>query len=661
MPHRLRNVLLVVLAFGLVGCAAWALSLGTLPPADFTFNNSTEIKSVDPATVTGVPEGRIIWAIFEGLCVPDPKTLEPRPGVAERWEISPDGRTYTFHLREDAVWSDGMPVTAQDFVWSLRRFLHPDTAAEYAYEMWYVEGAEAYTKSQVAVGDEVEIELLTRPAGALPFAAGTIIKGKLRAIEPDPRATEKKPEDAVNTYIIKIEGKLRRFRHGGGNDAENYKWLLPDFNGVAIRALDERTLEMKLKSPTPYFLNLLAFYPTSPVNRKCLETHGAPDWTKPENIVSNGPFKLHTRRLRDRMRLVKSESYWDRAKVKLNSIDALCVESETTGLNLYLTGAVDYVDSVPAAVVPDLLHPPRPDFKPAPYMGTYYYRLNLTQKPLDDVRVRRALSLALNREPIVKYVTRAGQIPAHSFTPPGIKVRSLDEKNEYAYDPPRCGEYNLTEARRLLAEAGFPGGKGFPKLEILYNNHEAHEAIAQVVQSQWKENLGIDIRLAKQDWGADQGTMRPLQHDIARAAWIGDYPDPNTFLKMMVTGGANNQTGWGNAEYDDLIAKAAAEPDQQQRLEYFQRAERILMDEMPLIPVYYYVSLNMAAPYVKGLYPNIQNVQPLKEVSIDAAEKARFRPQDPNTWYEEGIHHGGTEDTERDEDRETTKDTKATK
>jgi oligopeptide transport system substrate-binding protein len=648
MSPRARNVLIVLILAGFAVATGLAISSGTLPPADYTFVNGSEVKSLDPHTVTGVPDHRIVEELFEGLCHWDPETLKPGPGVAENWKASDDGKTYTFYLRKIAKWSDGSDVTAKDFIYSFRRLLHPDIGAQYAYELWYAENAERYTSRDVKVGDAVEIELLEREADALPFASGKLVKGKLISIEVanadkkseradaadsksghrqasgDKKAKQKIPFDKGATYVVEIDGKQRRFRKDGGDGLEKFKSLILDFDTVGIHALDDYTIQFKLNHPVPYFVNLTGFYPLFPVNRRCVETYGTPGWIRPENLVTNGPFTMHSRRVRDRIRLVKSKTYWDRDKVKLNSVDALAVESETTALNLYLTGQADAIaDTVPISVVRDLLTSGRPDFGPQPYLGTYLYRLNVTRKPLDDPRVRKALNLAVNRKAIVEQVTKGGQIPASSMVPPVI--------SQYVpYQSAHCDKENVEEARRLLAEAGFPEGKDFPKLEILFNPVELHASVAQVIQSQWKECLGINIELQQQEWGAYQAAQIRLEYDIARYGWIADYPDPATFLKMWVTDGGNNNTGWSNAEYDKLIYEAQY-ADKDKRLEIYHHAERILMDELPIIPLYYYVSMGMTAPYVKGVFDNMQNLHPLKEVSIDWEEKRRFKPRGPFT------------------------------
>jgi oligopeptide transport system substrate-binding protein len=600
------------LALGLAA-TVWAFSLGTLPPADFTFVNETEIKTVDPALVTGQPEGRIIRALFEGLVNWHPKTLEPVPGVAESWELSEDKKTYTLHLRDNARWSNGSPVTADDFVWSFRRFLHPDTASEYAYQLWYVTNAEKFTSIQAEVGDPVEIELPRTPQ--TPRGGyGELLHGKLVEILGPTPAEQAARENAPKGYVVEIDGRRRRFRRGGGSGFEDCSWVLVDFaareGGVGIRAIDPRTLEITLANPTPYFLNLLGFYPLFPVNRQCVEQYGYPEWTKPENIVSNGPFLLKWRRIRDRVRMVKNDLYWNKDAIHINVMDALAVESTTTTFNLYMTGQVDWITNVPSPIIP-ILKQTRPDFQPATFLGIYYYRINVTRPPLDNPQVRKALVLAVDRQAILDTVARSGETAAHSYVPPGVP----------GYEPAECQRRNVDEARRLLAEAGYPGGKGCPPIEILFNTQDAHKAIAELLQANWKRDLGIDIKTKNQEWAVYQSDTRQLKYGLSRAGWIADYNDPNTFLDMFVTNGSNNQTGWGNARYDELIRLAGREFDPQKRMQYFHEAERILMDELPVIPLYYYASKNMIRPYVHGIYTNVQDTHSYLGVRVDQEEK----------------------------------------
>lgn len=592
----------------------WALAFRPVPPADFVFSNQTEIKTVDPAQVTGQPEGRIVEALFEGLCNWDPQSLEPRPGVATRWEVSDDKLTYRFELRPDARWSDGEPVTADDFVWSYRRMLHPETSSEYAFELWYLVGAEQYTGGKVQLGDPVEVELHQRPPGARPFASGLLLRGRLEAIETPSAGGEP-------VYVVAIDGQRRRFQKGAATPgSEDYRWLLLDFQTVGLKAVDSHHLQFQLRHPVPYFVNLMGFYPFSPVNRKCVETYGYPAWTKPEHILSNGAYRLQSRRIRDRIRLVKNPYYWDRDHVGLEVIDALAVESSITAMNLYLTGQVDWVPRVSAELVPDLLRQPRDDYHSGPLLSVEYYLLNTRKPPLDDPRVRQALGLALDKQEIVDRVLRAGQQPARSLVPPAIRA-SLD------YTPGQCGAYDVARARQLLAEAGYPQGRGMPAIEILYNTHETHQAIGELIQAQWKRNLGIDVRLKNEDWGRYLNSRRMGEFLLARAGWNADYISPTTFLALFASDNPMNQSGWHNADYDQLLRQAREEKDDTRRLEYFHRAEQILMDEMPVIPLYFDVSRDVVRPDLRGWYPNLLDVHPLKDLRIDRSEKARRQQQ----------------------------------
>jgi oligopeptide transport system substrate-binding protein len=621
MRFRSRNGLIALLALLLIAATAWAFSFPRVPPADFTFINENEITSVDPAMVIGQSEMRVIIGLFEGLVNWDPKTLAPIPGVADKWEISPDQLTYTMHLRSDARWTDDTPVTAHDFLWEWRRALDPLTADEYSYQLWYLENAERYSERDLNPGDKVEIELHERAPDSLPFARGKMLRGKLLAVQKDDKPDGKVPP----IYEVEIDGQrqlfqmvltrdLAKWSPPAKSSVESCKSVLLDFDEVGAKALDDHTLQLKLKSPTPYFLFLLGYFPLFPTNPKCLETYGYPDWVKPEHIVCNGAYKLETHKVRDRIRLVKNEKYWDAEHVRLNSIDILPVESMATELNLYMTGQVDWIPKVPATVVPELLANKRTDFHPTPEMTIYFYRINCTTGPTKDPRVRKALALAVNKKDIVEGVTRGGEIPALSMVPLGLP----------GYEPAQGEPYNPELARKLLTEAGYPGGQGLPKIEILYNTEEAHQSVAELIQAQWKENLGIDAGLQNMEWNAYLAAQQKLQYQVSRSGWIGDYLDPNTFLDMWTTDNPNNQTGWSNKEYDKLIAQAATESVPEKRMQILKRAEAILLDELPIIPIYYRISTNMVRPYVKGWYPNLLDTHPLNTIWIDEEEKQRF-------------------------------------
>jgi oligopeptide transport system substrate-binding protein len=631
-------------AAALFATIAWVLSGAQLPPADFTFCNMSEVKSLDPQIVTGQPENNMVNCLFEGLVRWNPQTLEPMPGVAETWEISDDRLQYAFHLRDSARWSDGTPIVAEDFRYSLRRLLDPRTASQYNYQAYYIKNAKQYASGGRAVrpGDAVEVEL-NLPPDAINSLRGEVLRGKLVRIEDEagkPLAAAALDQQAADpalrlerwTFVVDVDGRARRFRYADDAPAAarqpppGVAWcrqVLLDFREVGVDVDDDRTVRYTLEAPTPYFLNLMGYYPLFPVQRACLERYGTPQWTDPQHIVCNGAFVPEFRRIRDRTRLRKNPEYWNRDEIRLNTVDVLAVESVNTSLNLYLTGKSDWNYDIPPAALSVMLReqPPRPDLNPFPYLNTYFYMINTKRPPLDDPRVRRALSLALDRDEITQKLLGCGERSAYSLVPPGLA----------GYLPQECDHGNVAEARRLLAAAGYPEGKGFPAFTILYNTHEMHQSIAELIRKQWRRNLGISVRSRNEEFATYLNSQRVMDYDISRRAWNGDYADPNTFLDMYTTGNEMNNTGFGRADYDACIAAAAQEVDPELRMKHFADAERILMDELPIIPIYFYVSKNLVKPYVRGFYNNVLDVHHVWAMSIDraGATPSPFSPAPP--------------------------------
>lgn len=529
---------------GLLLAAALGFGRGERQPrANCAFVNGAEPATLDPAAITAVPEGRIVRALFEGLVVRDPRTLEPRPGMAESWEASPDGLEYVFHVRAGASWTNGNPLTAEDFAWSFQRLLDPRTAAPYAAQLFCVRGAREF-------------------------------------------ATD-----------VDARGAPRR-----------------SFETVAIRARSS-TLEIGLERPFPRFLDLLACPQFSPVNRRSLEearahsaTDGQVDWLRPGRLVTNGPFRLLERRANDRIRLGKNHGYWDADHVSMETIDALATEHLSTVVNLYLTGEVAWVDQQPADLASRLAR--RADYHSTPCLGTYFYRVNVRRPPFDDRRVRRALALAIDRESIVRHVTRAGESPLYACVPPGMPGWQGSEM------PHAPGfEDDVVEARRLLAEAGYgpveEGGKELPSIAIHYNTRESHRDVAEVVADSWRRNLGVRARLENQEWRVFLDTQRRVDYDVSRSSWIADTVDPYGFLEIFTTGNENNRTGWSDPRYDERIARAAGarEPERSRLL---REAEAILLEELPILPIYVYASKNLVDPRLGGFFENALDEHPLK-------------------------------------------------
>lgn len=638
---------------GIVGCLVGALflvgmtfSASVEAEADFRFIN-TEPKNLDPHLATGEPEGRILFSIFEGLMRLDAKTLRPIGGVAKSYELSEDETRYTFHLRDNARWTDGHPVTAQDFVYSWKRILNPEIAGQYAYILHGVVDARAFNTYQAhvkALRGEIR-EGLTKLIAKSPSGASAREWQTLLADTNAHSALEQTKDTVLAKRLAQRQGRLSRaeLEDSLSRVLEQAKELERAYREArqhfgkdrGIYAPDDHTFVVELEAPLPYFLEITTFYPTMPVPRWVVEAPGnANDWFLPEKIVSNGPFVFKSWKVNDRIRLEKSLSYWARDETRSNTIDLLPIENVTTSLNMYLTGEVDWLPKAyPEDLGPRLQE--RKDFYAVPAMIVYFYRLNCSRPPFNDKRVREAINLAIDRTVITRDVLGRGELPAYLIVPPGMPD----------YQPPRSSiRFDVKRARQLLAEAGFPDGKGLPEIGILYNTLEAHKKIAEVVADQLGRHLNIKVSAYNQEWQSYLSTVRDRNYDMARAAWIGDYRDPNTFLDMWITNGGNNETGFASPDYDLLVRAAGNVPGYLERREAIldavadraaiaqlieasngadslQRrqarsklrlallgeAERILVnDEFPIVPIYFYVNSGLLSPKVKGLYPTLE-------------------------------------------------------
>ena len=495
----------------------------------FHFGNGSEPQGIDPHIVTGVPEHHLLIALCEGLTTSNPRGGSSMPGAAESWEISEDGRTYTFKLQKNGKWSNGDPVTAQDFVWSWKRVLTPSLGSQYPDMLYYLVGAQEYHTHDNSSGD-----------------------------------------------------------------------LQPSFDTVGVKALDDFTLQVSLNNPTPFFLGLLSHYSTWPVHKETVLKHGSIDdrngqWTRPGNFVCNGPFNLKTWELNNKIVVEKNPNYWDASMVKLNQIHYYPVSNVMTEDRMFRAGQLHVTSTLPSQKCPIYIEENNPDLRIDQYMGTYFYRLNTNNPVLEDVRVRKALAYSIDRRLLVEKVTKCGQIPAYSFTPPGSN----------GYQPDTSIPFDPELAKELLNEAGYSAENLFPKLEILFNTNEDHRKVALAIQQMWQQNLGISVELVNQDWKVYLSREMVGDFQVSRAGWIGDYEDPNTFLDLMRPNRGNNKTGWENSEFDSLVAKANSTNNQDERYRLLNEAEKILIDNMPIIPLYTYVRNYQLSSDVKGYNPHI--------------------------------------------------------
>jgi len=551
---------LLVSLFGFVSCAKPSSGPPVVPPVkvvaqEIRYNLGTEPAAIDPAITQGIPEANIILQVFDGLTRIDEKNM-PQPAIAKSWTISADLKTYTFTLR-DASWTNGTPVTADDFEYAWKRALTPELAAAYAYQLYYVRGGQAFNTS---------------------IKSGT--KYYVQAV------------DAKGNPLTKKVG-------GKDVPVPNMAKEIDPSKDVGVKALDAKTLEVVLESPTVYFLNLTAFPTLMPVCKAVVSKNDK--WASdPTNFITDGPFKLTEWSHNEKMTFVNNPTYWDKDKVKLTKITYYMVEDESTALSMFQSGQLDASSTVPISELPKLVT--SGDAQILPYLGTYYYMFNVTKKPFNDVRVRKALTLAINRKGITESITQGGQIPALAYVPygiadalPGSDFRKTSQESFYK-------DNDIATAKALLAQAGYPNGKGFPAFTLLYNTSQAHKSIAEAIQQMWNKNLGITCTLKNEEWGVYLDDRTNLNYTVARAGWIGDYMDPNTFLDMFVTGGGNNGTGWSNKSYDALIAKAKATTDPKARMATLHAAEKILMTDMPILPIYYYTNPVLLKKTIKNFY-----------------------------------------------------------
>ncbi len=381
------------------------------------------------------------------------------------------------------------------------------------------------------------------------------------------------------------------------------KGEITDFSKVGVRVLDDHTLQFTLKGPTPYLPSMLKHYSWFPVPRQAIERFGKmadrdTKWTRPGNMVSNGPFQLKEWRFTHSITVERNPHYWDAASVKLNQIVFLPIANSGTEDRAFNAGQIHVTmpGGVPLDKIP-VYRAERPElYQQEPVLSTYFYRINTTRKPFDDKRVRKALALAIDRDSLTRNILRAGQKPALGLTPPGCGE---------GYDTPMPLKFDPAEARRLLAEAGFPNGKGFPKFEILINTMEAHRTIAEAIMAMWEKHLNLPVTVLNQDWSVYLKSTRDLDYTVARAGWVGDYLDPFTFLSIWQKDDGNNNTGWTSARYDSLMAASCQEPDAMKRMAVMRQAEELLLDELPFLPIYWYVVSYMKRPEVKGWMPSL--------------------------------------------------------
>ena len=521
---KLWILLMCLLMLVLSGC-------GTEKNDTVSYALEAEPASLDPAMTTGLAEANVQAELFEGLTRLD-RDNQPQPALAERWDISPDGKTYTFHLRPGITWSDGTPITAHDFVYSWMRVIDPAVASPNAYMMFIIDGAEAFSKKQGSAED------------------------------------------------------------------------------VGIKAPDDRTLQVRLKNPTAYFLNLTSFHCYYPVPEALVRANPDTWAANAGGFVGCGPFTLEKWIHSSEITVKKNPAYWDAGHVRSDYLDFPISESQSTRLTLVESGQANMMVEPPPAEQQRLESLGL--YQVAPYLGTYYYVFNTQKAPFDDVRVRKAFALAMEREGLVKHIVRGRKEAAYAWVPPGMKNPATGQ--DFRKEGGNLQEENAEQAQQLLKEAGYDESHQ-PEVTILFNTNEMHKAVAEAVQAMWKKNLGVQVELTNQEAKVYLASRTQGNYQVARASWVADYADPMTFLDVFAD--EDNDAQYHNEAYLDRVRKAKEEKDPGLRMQYMHQAEQILFDDCVLIPIYYTTQPFVVQPYVKGYHWSPLGLIDLKEAYIE--------------------------------------------
>ncbi len=495
--------------------------------------NGAEPQTLDIHRSSGITEANIQRDLFEGL-VTEGIDGTVIPGAAERWEVSEDGKTYTFFLRDNGRWSDGTLVTANDFVYAIRRALSPATASDYAFILWLIENAEGFSKGEV-------------------------------------------------------------------KDAEK----------LGVQALNDKTLQIRLTSPAPYFLELLTHHMAYPVLRKAVEAHGRA-WTRPGRLVSNGPYQLQEWLPQSHITLIKNPYFREASKLQLDGVVYYPTEDSHTAMKRFRAGELDITDDVPAEQIAWIKKHLAPSFHSSPYIGTYYYALNLAREPFkNNLALRKALSLAIDRDILTEKVTRGGELPAWSWVPRGVANfsqqslpgKALDRKERQAL------------AKKWYEQAGY--SKANPlEIELLYNTSDNHKKVAIAVAAMWKQALGVKTHFRNEEWKVYLDSRKQRNFMVLRAGWIGDYNDAYSFLSLFKSDvGEMNPSAYHSADFDRLLNQATSEADVDKRRKLLQQSEQVLLKDMPIIPLYFYTTQHLVNPSVKGWKDNVMDVHPSRYLS----------------------------------------------
>lgn len=593
-------------------------------------NNGGEPEFLDPARARDSGSLTLDFQMFEGLTTFHPDDTHPTQGVAERWEQSADGRVLRFHLRREARWSDGRPVTAGEFAYAWKRVLRPATAATMASVLYPVLNAEPQNLGRLKAARHA-LALREQPRDDAP-ESGRLSQGAVVRITGGSGAPKGWAQieryARIPTYSPEPPGPEAPTPRGFVRDAD----LVEDDSAVGVRAADDHTLEVELERATPYFVDITSLPTLAPVRRDVIESceqRGEGDrWTRPESMVTNGPYTLESWRFRYAITMKRNPHYWNFDKLQIHRIVWLEVESAFTAMSLYRSGELDLFGSNVSIPGPYLARVERKrDFSRFPTLGVYWYELNVRQPPLDDARVRRALGLAIDRKLLTDSLVK-GAIPASHYVPDytGFGYAAAAQAERAAEGAPLSG-FDPERARALLREAGYAvelvdgeyRAVGFPPLEILYNGDGGHGDMAVAIQDMWRRHLGVRLVLRGEEWKVMLRDLHDGRFQVARYGWIADYNHPHTFLETFLSTSPENRTGWASPAFDEALRGAAATVDPVESMRRYRGAERLAVEGMAKIPLYFFTEPSLIKPYVKGYHGNPRNIILAQYLWIDPA------------------------------------------
>jgi len=594
-----------LLSLGLIcaGCSASANNGffgATNPPHEnvLRYVSGSEPETLDPQIPDGQNEARICMALYEGLAEYDPKTGEPVPALAETWEVNKDSSEFTFHLRRDGRFSNGDPITARDFVYTIRRGLTPGLGSRTASMAYPIKYAQAFNSGGVFVFDPNSKTYLLEKDFAEAAEKTYVPADPTRVVLPSDQKKREKELDANPKLKAAAAGK---------------QFVPVKAEDVGVDAVNDYTLHISLVKPAPFFVSMMPHVFFRVLHQKTIEKFGAA-WTDAANIVTSGPFKLEAWKHYDRIRVVRNPMYWDAKSVKLDGIVFYLLQDNTTIMNLYKAGELDamYNHTVPAAWL-DVIGPAK-DFMDAPEASVDYYQFNTTKGPTSDVRVRKALNMALDKKALADW---RHVKPLSAITPDGIFP---------GYPQPKGDPFDPEKAKLLLAEAGYRDAAGNfdpqkfaqSEVELITNPDGNNLTFAEFIQAQWKQTLGATIQIRVMEAKTYFAARANLEYKgVSRFGWSADYMDPYTFLSIFYTPSGGNGTGWWDPKYVALLDEANRTGDHQKRYELLAEAEKMVAEVQPVIPLVVSSTRWMKKPYVKGMYPNPMTLHPWKWIYLE--------------------------------------------